>query len=31
MDIIYLAAMAIFAGLAAALARACARLAGVRS
>ncbi len=31
MDLIYLAAMAIFAGLAAALAKGCARLAGVRS
>lgn len=31
MDFIYLAAMAIFAGLAAALARACAGLAGERS
>jgi len=30
MDFIYLAAMAVFAGLAAALARACARLAGDR-
>ena len=30
MDFIYLAAMAIFAGLVAALARACARLAEVR-
>ncbi len=31
MDFIYLAAMAIFAGLAAAFARACARLAGEKT
>ena len=31
MDFLYLATMAIFAGLAAALAKACARLAGERS